>query len=123
MMKVHAINFINKHWLAISIMILAGITLLSLAPLKELPEAPGSDKTHHLIAYTALAYPASLRRPAGWETIIILFAVYSGLIELIQPYVNRYGEWLDFFANLFGLLLGSLLALGTRTIKGNLTDS
>ena len=27
------------------------------------------------------------------------FALYSGLIELIQPRVNRYGEWMDFMAN------------------------
>lgn len=113
-MKVNAINFVSKYWLAISIILLLGITLFSITPLKELPEVSGSDKTHHLISYAALAYPAALRRPAGWKRIIIIFALYSGLIELIQPYVNRYGEWLDFIANLLGLLLGSLLALGTR---------
>jgi len=25
---------------------------------------------------------------------------------MIQPYVNRYGEWLDFFANTIGVLIG-----------------
>ena len=117
-MKFYPLNFISNYWRAISIMLLLSITLFSLAPLTELPEAPGSDKTHHLVAYAALAYPASLRRPTGWKSIIILFALYGGLIEMTQPYVNRYGEWLDFAANLLGLLLGILLALGTKKAKG-----
>ncbi len=25
---------------------------------------------------------------------------------MIQPYVNRYGEWLDFFANTIGVFIG-----------------
>ena len=42
--------------------------------------------------------------------IILGFALYSGLIELIQPLVNRYGEWMDFLANVCGLLIGIALA-------------
>jgi uncharacterized membrane protein HdeD (DUF308 family) len=30
----------------------------------------------------------------------------SGIIELIQPYVNRHGEWLDFLANTIGVFSG-----------------
>ncbi|XOF33520.1 MAG: hypothetical protein ACL93V_16210 [Candidatus Electrothrix sp. YB6] len=29
---------------------------------------------------------------------------------MVQPYVNRYGEWLDFAANSTGILCGLLLA-------------
>ena len=61
----------EKHWLIISLIALGGITVLSLIPLNELPETPGSDKTHHLIAYAILAYPTSLRRPKGWQNILI----------------------------------------------------
>lgn len=43
-------------------------------------------------------------------TIFLLFVLYSGMIELIQPYVNRYGEWLDLAANTLGLACGLLLA-------------
>jgi VanZ family protein len=117
-MMFYPLNFITKYWRAISIMLLLSITLFSLAPLTELPKAPGSDKTHHLVAYAALAYPASLRRPTGWKIIIILFAVYSGLIELVQLLVNRYSEFFDFVVNLLGLLLGTLLAIGTKKVKG-----
>jgi len=43
---------------------------------------------------------------------------YGGLIEMIQPYVNRYGEFNDFLANGAGAVLGVLLALGvTRYFK------
>lgn len=49
--------------------------------------------------------------------IILLFALYSGLIEVIQPYVNRHGEWLDFIGNLSGLLLGFILALWARALR------
>ena len=103
-------QFINRYWIQLSLVMLLAITALSLHPLDNLPEAPGSDKTHHLIAYAALAYPASLRKPKRWQAIITIFALYSGLIELIQPHVNRYGEWMDFLANISGLIIGIALA-------------
>ena len=103
-------QFINRYWIQLSLVMLLAITALSLHPLDNLPEAPGSDKTHHLIAYAALAYPASLRKPKQWQAIITIFALYSGLIELIQPHVNRYGEWMDFLANMSGLIIGIALA-------------
>ena len=103
-------QFINRYWIQLSLVMLLAITALSLHPLDNLPEAPGSDKTHHLIAYAALAYPASLRKPKRWQAIITIFALYSGLIELIQPHVNRYGEWMDFLANISGLIVGIALA-------------
>ena len=99
-------KFINRYWIQLSLVMLFTITVLSLHPLDNLPEAPGSDKTHHLIAYAALACPTSLRKPKRWKAIIIIFSLYSGLIELIQPHVNRYGEWMDFLANISGLLIG-----------------
>ena len=103
-------QFINRYWIQLSLAMLVAITALSLHPLDNLPEAPGSDKSHHLIAYAALAYPASLRKPKRWQAIITIFALYSGLIELIQPHVNRYGEWMDFLANMSGLIIGIALA-------------
>ncbi|MBT3310135.1 MAG: VanZ family protein, partial [Gammaproteobacteria bacterium] len=35
--------------------------------------------------------------------------LYGEMIELIQPFVNRYGEWMDFFANTAGVATGVLL--------------
>lgn len=100
----------NNHWLAITLTVLAAITALSLWPAEALPDVPGTDKTHHFIAYAALMFPAALRRPGHWQWIGLAFIAYSGAIELIQPYVNRYGEWLDLAANSGGVLCGVLLA-------------
>ena len=107
---------ISRYWIRLSLFILLAITILSLHPLENLPEAPGSDKTHHLIAYAALAFPTALHKPKRWPIIIIIFALYSGLIELIQPYANRYGEWMDFLANISGLLVGIMLAFSTNKL-------
>ena len=123
MAAIHPINLIKKNWSIITIIVLCGITILSQTPLKQLPDAPGSDKTHHLMAYAALAYPASLRQPTGWEAIILLFALYSGLIEIIQPYMYRNGEWLDFVANITGLLLGGMLGLSTSKLQDKFDQS
>jgi hypothetical protein len=30
---------------------------------------------------------------------------------MIQPYVNRHGEWLDFFANTIGVISGFLVGV------------
>ena len=102
--------FLRKQWLNCSVGILVTITFLSLWPEDTLPQAPGSDKLHHLLAYAALAFPVALRRPKRWLCIIALFILYSGLIELIQPLVHRYAEWLDLAANTTGLLCGICLS-------------
>ena len=84
------IDFIKCYWLVITLFILIAILTLSLWPVAQLPKVPGTDKSHHFIASS--------------------FIVFSGLIELIQPYVNRYGEWLDMAANVAGLGFGIIIA-------------
>lgn len=86
------------------------IAVLSLWPLPDLPAVPGTDKTHHLIAYAVLMLPTALRKPKYWLLISLLFILSSGVIELIQPYVNRYREFNDLIANVIGLACGLLLA-------------
>ena len=71
----------------------------------------GSDKTHHFIAYGALMFPTALRKPNYWLLIGVFFVFWSGGIELIQPHVNRYGEWLDLAANIAGIGCGLLVAI------------
>ena len=41
----------------------------------------------------------------------LVYIALGGLIETFQPYVNRYGEWLDFIANVLGVMLGSLVGV------------
>lgn len=109
------LHLIQDNWLLFTIVIILPISVLSLYPAEGLPSVPGTDKTHHFIAYGALAFPLALARPQKWLMLMVLFFVYSGVIELIQPYVNRYGEWLDLGANTLGLVFGIVLASFART--------
>jgi len=104
------LQLIRKYWIALSILLVAIIASLSLSPLPHLPGVPGSDKTHHFIAYSVLVLPLMLKKPNNWVAVFTLYILLSGAIELIQPYVNRYGEWLDMAANIGGLVCGSLVA-------------
>lgn len=103
------INTTKKYWLVLTLFLLSAITVLSLTPLPELPPVPGSDKTHHFIAYGSLMLPTAIKKPKNWLWITLFFIAWSGGIELIQPMVNRYGELLDLVANIGGLFVGWLL--------------
>ena len=103
--------FFYENWKIYTFLIFVIITFLSLYPLKQQPSIPGTDKIHHLIAYSALAIGVGLRRPLNYVLIIILFSFYSGLIEIIQPYINRFGEIEDFLFNNLGILIGLTLGI------------
>lgn len=107
---INLLTLIKQQWVALTIMMLAGITLLSLWPLGELLAVPGTDKVHHLIAYGLLTLPVALRKPEKWIVFCLLFVAYSGMIELIQTYVNRYGEWSDLGVNTAGIACGVIIA-------------
>ena len=110
------LQFIEKYWLIVTVCLFLIITGLSLWRL-DIPSAPGSDKIHHLIAYAALVFPVALRQPNRWLWFVVFFIGYSGLIELIQPYVNRYGEWLDMLANTAGVVCGVALATAINAVR------
>ena len=97
---------IEQYWKQVTIFLLVVITFLSLYPLPKVPEFQETDKTFHLTAYFLLALPSGLKKPNKWVLFIFLFIIFGGFIEIIQPYVNRYGEWLDFFSNTIGVLSG-----------------
>ena len=103
------VRTVKTYWIALTVAVLAVITVLSLFPLPELPDMPGNDKTGHFLAYATLMLPVALRKPKHWLLIGLCFVAYSGAIELIQPFVNRYGEWLDLLANSTGILLGAVI--------------
>jgi len=87
------------------------ITFMSLYPLQEVPKFSSNDKSLHLIAYFFLALPLGLRKPNKWILFIAILIIFGGIIEIIQPYVNRYGEWLDFFSNGLGVFFGFFTGL------------
>ncbi len=108
---INLLTFIKANWVVFTLFTLVVITILSLRPLEKLPSVPGTDKTHHLIAYAVLMFPTALRKPNKWILFGFLFIAYSGAIELLQPYVNRYGEWLDMAANATGVFCGLIIAM------------
>ena len=107
---IRLLNIIKTNWIILTLFILLVITILSLWPLDELPSVPGTDKAHHLIAYAILMLPTALRKPNRWILFGLFFIAYSGAIELLQPYVNRYGEWNDMIANTAGVVCGLFIA-------------
>ena len=103
--------FLYENWKIYTSLIFIIITFLSLYPLQEQPIVSGSDKFYHLIAYSALTFCIGLRRPSNYILLIILFSFYSGLIEIIQPYVNRFREIEDFLFNNLGIFIGLILGI------------
>lgn len=117
MNKMSAIlHWVQTNWLASTATIALLITGLSLWPADALPKVPGTDKTHHVIAYCLLMLPVALRSPRYLWAWGLGFVAYSGVIELIQPFVNRYGEWLDLLANASGVLLGLIIGYGCKQL-------
>lgn len=104
------IHFIQQYWISVTLILMTAIASLSLWPVAHLPDVPGTDKTHHFIAYASLILPTALQRPKNYLLLVLAFVAFSGMIELVQPYVNRYGEWLDMLANTLGLFFGWLFA-------------
>ena len=106
---------IKQFWKPITIVLLMSILFLSLYPLAKMPEFQGNDKTYHLFAYFLLAFPSGLKEPRKFVFFILVFVTFGGVIELIQPFMNRYGDWLDFLANCIGIILG--FSFGIQTWK------
>lgn len=67
---------------------------------------PGSDKSHHIIAFAALTGPTALFY-RQWIIWVLPGAVMlGGMIELIQPFVGRTASLMDFYADCVGAILG-----------------
>ncbi|TVR45217.1 MAG: VanZ family protein [Planctomycetota bacterium] len=100
----------------LTVSIAFAIGMATLTPATAMPEVPGSDKLHHLIAFAALTLPLSWWRPRyGWWLLPAAVA-YGGVIELIQPHIGRHGEWGDVFANACGALIGWLIGAAARAL-------
>ena len=108
------LRFVDSHWRTMTALLFIVVTTLSLLPKDVPPPAPGSDKLHHLIAYAALMFPAAYVRPPHWIGYVVFFALWSGLIEIVQPFVNRHSEWTDFIANGAGIAIGIAFAMVLR---------
>ncbi len=100
------LRWVDTRWWWLATVMLVLVSYFSLLPLPQLPDVPGTDKLHHFIAYALVVFPIAVRRPKFWLGYALILFAYSGVIEILQPYVNRYGEWLDLLANGAGILIG-----------------
>lgn len=102
-----------KLSLAATAVLALGIAVVTLTPMPA-TGLPGSDKTYHVLAFAALAFPLAF---AGrWPVVpVFLGAVaYGGLIEMLQPMTGRTAEWADLYADALGAVLGIGVGLGLR---------
>jgi hypothetical protein len=108
-----------RVWPALTLALLAAITILSLAPGPELQASlAGGDKLQHIVAYAALALPVGLARPRGRLALLVGLGAWSGALELIQPLAERHASPADFTANVAGVALGGLAAGWLRWLTG-----
>jgi len=90
------------------------IACLTLFPLEVPQGVPGTDKTHHVIAFAALVLPAAFLFPRILVWTAPFAILFGGAIELVQPYVGRFRSLGDFQADMLGVLVGVLIGLLLR---------
>ena len=114
-------KFWNKNLIVISlILVISGITILSLMPPKSGIEIEGNDKINHFIAYTVFSLNAGILTDNFRKNLLILplLVLYGLLMEYFQGFVpGRSQSWLDAFANTTGVVIGFILTLLTRRLN------
>ena len=90
------------------------IAVLTLLPPSGPAGLPGSDKLYHFVAFAALIMPISLLYPRALIWMLPAAILFAGAIEVIQPNVGRAGEWGDFLADTYGVVIGATLGLALR---------
>ena len=111
---------ILRLWKPMTIFLFSTILFLSLYPSPRLPMMnEGVDKLYHFIAYLSLVLPLGYVQPKYTLLYLFILILISGTIEVIQPFINRYGEWLDFLANTLGIFAGFLVGRITAKFINN----
>ena len=96
----------------VTIVFLAIITLLSLAPIQLSGSfGPfGVDKVYHVVAYFCLVFTLPLTRPRLTTWVVLGVIACGGSIELIQYLFGREASLGDFVANGIGAIVGAVIA-------------
>lgn len=102
-------------WCALWCLAIAVVVVLSLAPGPDLPDAPGSDKLHHFLAYFVLAASAVQLFPrwasllgAGLGLVVLGVGLEHAQGALTQ---TRVADYWDALANTLGVIAGLGLQL------------
>jgi VanZ family protein len=106
-------------WIAASVLLVAGILYVSLAPLNLPPPPSHFDKVEHAFAYLCLTvWFTGLFPRSRYGRVALALALFGLAIEFLQESMpfGRQGDPLDFVANLAGI--GAGIALATWTTGG-----
>ena len=103
-----------RNALALTALIICLISLGTLTPLSQAVDVPGSDKWHHFVAFAALTIPLICVKVDYWKIIVPFALIFGAAIEVIQPYVNRYGDIYDFYADATGVLIGVIIGVSVN---------
>ena len=99
----------------LTVIMISVLTTATLWPHNHPPLGPdGSDKIVHIIAFAALAFPLSCTRRIGLLPVFIGACIFGGIIEVLQPLFGRSADVQDWIADIFGVVLGIVLALQYR---------
>ena len=105
----------------VGVALAALIGLSTFIPAPKLPGAPGTDKSHHVIACAALVLPMSFAKPHQFLKYAVYGIMFGSFIERAQPFVNRSGEVGDVLADACGIALGCAVGVGLRNDHVNYT--
>ena len=102
----------------VTILVLVSLLILGLSlmprPIQVLKDVSYSDKIEHCVAYMVLAFcmcGAFMRK--GYLPLIltiVVCAAYGGMIEIVQPFMGRMKDALDFVADVSGATIGAMLS-------------
>ena len=107
--------------LLITLLLVLIIGSLALTPTSRLfLHPPENDFINHFLAFCSLSFFISTVRPRDAFWLAPMCLLYGATIEILQPFVNRYGEWSDFFADCIGTVAGVALGAGFFSMRKKL---
>lgn len=98
-------------WWSLAAGLLLVITWFSLTPVPTIPITfSWSDKLFHAVTYFILmGYIGNLVQRRWLLLTAFLVMVFSGVIEVVQPFTGRHFDLYDMLANIVGCLLALVL--------------
>jgi hypothetical protein len=109
--------------ITLTAMIAILIGYLTLTKIDVPPALAGSDKWHHVIAFAALTFPISVLRPMWLWLAAPAFIAFGGAIEIIQPYVGRDCDILDWRADIVGVILVCVVGGAIHSLRSKCSAS
>lgn len=102
----------------VTVVLAALIRLTTLIPAQQLPDAPGTDKLHHVVAFGLLGLPMSFAKPQHFWKYALYEIMFGIFIEIAQPVFYRNDELRNMLADFIGVVIGCAIGVGLRKLIG-----